>query len=146
MHVNVVKCVVNLRAFFRLYMMVMVIIDTFIVCTNNILLNKPKQQVFIIFSLITSAKVIAEHNNRREISLDVEFYLLSILVQCITNQLSYSSAHFFFFLIGKAGYRPIREQGIISNHIVNKFNDIGCLDLLHSQYNNKSYILSYTVY
>lgn len=96
MHVNVVKCVVNLRAFFRLYMMVMVIIDTFIVCTNNILLNKPKQQVFIIFSLITSAKVIAEHNNRREISLDVEFYLLSILVQCITNQLSYSSAHFFF--------------------------------------------------
>lgn len=43
MHVNVVKCVVNLRAFFRLYMMVMVIIDTFIVCTNNILLNKPKQ-------------------------------------------------------------------------------------------------------
>lgn len=37
MHVNVVKCVVNLRAFFRLYMMVMVIIDTFIV------LNKLKQ-------------------------------------------------------------------------------------------------------
>lgn len=43
--------------------------------------------------------------------MDVEFYLLSILVQCITNQLSYSSAHFFFILIGKAGYRPIREQG-----------------------------------
>lgn len=34
------------------------------------------------------------------------------LVQCRTSQLSYLSAYLFFYiLIGKAGYRPIREQG-----------------------------------